>query len=62
MEIKAMYDITGEHCCAIGDNVLSTLDLHPAVKVRIDIEETGVKLFIGPWDMNGHEAVSMFAR
>ena len=42
-----MYGITGEHY-AIDDDVLPTLDLHPAVEVRIDIEETGVKLFIGP--------------
>jgi hypothetical protein len=41
-----MYGI-GEHY-AIDDNVLPTLELHPAVEVRIDIEETGVKLFIGP--------------
>ena len=42
-----MYDITGEHY-AIDDNVLPILDLTPEVEVRIDIEETGVKLFIGP--------------
>jgi hypothetical protein len=47
LEGKAMYGITGEHY-AIDDDVLPTLDLHPAVEVRIDIEETGVKLFIGP--------------
>jgi hypothetical protein len=47
MEVKAMYGITGEHY-AIDDEVLPTLDLHPAVEVRIDIEETGIKLFIGP--------------
>jgi hypothetical protein len=47
VEVKAMYGITGEHY-AIDDNVLPILDLHPAVEVRIDIEETGVKLFIGP--------------
>jgi hypothetical protein len=41
-----MYGI-GEHY-AIDDDVLPTLELHPAVEVRIDIEETGVKLFIGP--------------
>jgi hypothetical protein len=44
---KAMYGITREHY-AIDDDVLSSLDLDPAVEVRIDIEETGVKLFIGP--------------
>lgn len=44
MEIKAMDAITSEHCAI--DDVLSTLDLDPAVDVRIDIEETGVKLFI----------------
>ena len=42
-----MYGLTGEHY-AVDDNVLPILDLHPAVEVRIDIEETGVKLFIGP--------------
>ncbi len=47
MEIKPMYGITGEHY-AIDDDVLPTLALHAAVEVRIDIEETGVKLFIGP--------------
>jgi len=47
MEVKAMYSITGEHY-AIEDDVLATLDLDPAVAVRIDIEETGIKLFIGP--------------
>jgi hypothetical protein len=47
MEMNAMYGITGEHY-AIDDHVLPTLDLDPAVEVRIDIEETGVKLFIGP--------------
>jgi hypothetical protein len=46
LEVKAMYGITGEHY-AIDDDVLPTLDLHPAVEVRIDIEETGIKLFIG---------------
>jgi hypothetical protein len=47
MEVKAMHDITGEHY-AIDDDVLPTLDLQSALEVRIDIEETGVKLFIGP--------------
>jgi hypothetical protein len=47
MKVKAMYGITGEHY-AIDDDVLPILDLHPAVDVRIDIEQTGVKLFIGP--------------
>jgi hypothetical protein len=47
MEVEAMYGITGEHY-AIDDDVLPILDLDPAVEVRIDIEETGVKLFIGP--------------
>lgn len=42
-----MYDITSEHY-AIDDSVLSSLDLDPSVEVRIDIEETGIKLFIGP--------------
>ena len=42
-----MCDITSEHY-AIDDDILPTLDLDPAVEVRIDIEETGVKLFIGP--------------
>ena len=41
-----MNGITGEHYAI--DDVLPTLDLHPAVEVRIDIEETGVKLSIGP--------------
>jgi hypothetical protein len=47
MEVNAMYGITGEHY-AIDDDVLPTLDLHPPVEPRIDIEQTGVKLFIGP--------------
>ena len=47
MEVNAMYGITGEHY-AIDDDVLPILDLHPADKVRMDIGETGVKLFIGP--------------
>ena len=47
MKVKAMYGITGEHY-AIDDDVLPILDLHPAVDVRIDIEQLGVKLFIGP--------------
>ena len=42
-----MDAITSEHY-AVDDNVLSTLALDPAVEVRIDIEETGIKLFIGP--------------
>jgi hypothetical protein len=46
MEVKAMYGITGEHYAI--DDVLPILDLHPTAGVRIDIEETGVKLFIGP--------------
>jgi hypothetical protein len=42
-----MYDITDEHY--LGDAaVLPIQDLHPAVEVRIDIEETGVKPFIVP--------------
>ena len=45
--MKAMYGITGKHY-ALDDGVLPTLDLHPTVGVRIDIEETGIKLFIGP--------------
>jgi hypothetical protein len=47
MEVKAMHAFTSEHY-AIDDDVLSSIDLDPAVEVRIDIEETGVKLFIGP--------------
>jgi hypothetical protein len=46
MEVNAMYSITGENY--VIDDVLPTLDLDPAAEVRIDIEETGVKLFIGP--------------
>ena len=42
-----MYGNTSEHH-AINDELLPTLTLQPAVEVRIDIEETGVKLFIGP--------------
>jgi hypothetical protein len=42
-----MYGITGEHY-VVDDNVFPILDLHPAVEVRIDIEEPAVKLFIGP--------------
>ena len=41
-----MYGITGEHYF-IDNADLPILDLHPAVEVRIDIEETGVKLSIG---------------
>ena len=47
MEVKAMYGISGEHY-AIDVDVLPILSLDQAVEVRIDIEETGVKLFIGP--------------
>ena len=47
MEIKAMYGITEEHY-VVYDNVRPILALHPAVEVRIDIEETGVKLVIRP--------------
>jgi hypothetical protein len=42
-----MTGITGEHY-AIDDEILPILASYPAVEVRIDIEETGVKLFIGP--------------
>lgn len=42
-----MYGITGEHY-AVDDGILPILDLYPEVEVRIDIEETAVKLFIGP--------------
>jgi hypothetical protein len=41
-----MYGITSEHY-ATEDGVLPILELHSTVKVRIDIEETGVKLSIG---------------
>ncbi len=41
-----MYGITGEHY-AFDDGILPTLDLHPEVAVRLDIEETRVTLFIG---------------
>jgi hypothetical protein len=41
-----MYGINSEHY-AFDDDVLPILDLHTEVEVRIDIEETGVKLFIG---------------
>jgi hypothetical protein len=61
MEVKARYGIIGEHY-AIDDDALPTLDLHPAVEVRIDLEETGDKLFIGRRSMNGGEPVPMFAR
>jgi hypothetical protein len=47
MEVNTMYGNTSEHH-AINDELLPTLTLQPAVEVRIDIEETGVKLFIGP--------------
>lgn len=42
-----MYGITGEHY-AVDDDVLGVLDLKSAIEVRLDIEETEVKLFIGP--------------
>lgn len=42
-----MDAITSEHY-AIDDDVLASLNLDPSVEVRIDIEETGIKLFIGP--------------
>jgi hypothetical protein len=45
MDVMAMSDIDGEHYTI--DDELPTLDLHPAVEVRLDIEETGIKLFIG---------------
>ncbi len=41
-----MYDSIGEHY-AVDDDGLPNLELHAAVEVRIDIEETAVKLFIG---------------
>ena len=44
---RAIYGITGEHY-AIDDEVLPTLGLHWAVEVRIDVEETGIRHFIGP--------------
>jgi hypothetical protein len=47
MEVKAMCGITGEHY-AIDDDVLPMLDFDTEVEVRIDIEETAVKLIIGP--------------
>jgi hypothetical protein len=46
MEVNAMYGITGEHYAI--DDVFRFLELCPAVEARIDIEETGFKLFIGP--------------
>lgn len=42
-----MQAMNSEHY-AIDDSVLSSLDRHLPVPVRIDIDETGVKLFIGP--------------
>ena len=42
-----MFGTIGEHY-AIDDDVLPILDLGPAVEVRLDIDETGIKLFIGP--------------
>ena len=42
-----MHGMRSEHY-AVDDNALPILDLYPEVEVRIDIEETGVKLFIGP--------------
>jgi hypothetical protein len=42
-----MYDTTSEHY-SIDDDVLPFLDLKTAVDVRLDIEETGTKLLIGP--------------
>ena len=42
-----MYDLRSEHY-AIDDTVLPILNVHAAVEVRIDIEETGIRLSIGP--------------
>jgi hypothetical protein len=42
-----MYNITSEHY-AIDDSVLPILNLGSAAQVRLDIEDTGIKLFIGP--------------
>ena len=42
-----MNGMIGEHY-AIDEDVLPNLSLNAAVEVRIDIEETEVKLFIGP--------------
>jgi hypothetical protein len=42
-----MNGITGEHY-AIDDKVLPILALHPAVDLRIDLEEIGVEFIIGP--------------
>jgi len=40
-----MYGITGKHYAI---DALPILDLYQASEVGIDIEEAGVKLFIGP--------------
>jgi hypothetical protein len=42
-----MYNMTSEHY-AVDDSVLPLLNMYSAVEVRIDIEDTGIKLFIGP--------------
>lgn len=42
-----MYNLRSEHY-AIDDSVLPVLNLQPAVQVRLDIEDTGIKLIIGP--------------
>jgi hypothetical protein len=42
-----MYGITGEHY-VVDDDVLPIHGLHQAVQVRIDVDQTGVKNFIGP--------------
>jgi hypothetical protein len=60
VEVKAMYGVPGEHY-AVDNDVLTTLDLHPTVEVKLDIEETRVKP-IGPQDMNCQNAVGMFTR
>jgi hypothetical protein len=58
---KAMDGITREHY-AFDDGVLPNLDLHPEVEVRIDIEETQIKLFIGPRESEWARGYQIFAR
>jgi hypothetical protein len=56
-----MDGITREHY-AFDDGVLPNLDLHPEVEVRIDIEETQIKLFIGPRECEWARGCQIFAR
>jgi len=55
-----MYDITWEHHF-VDDAVLQILDSRPAVKLRFDFEDAGVKPFIVLREYECRKGVPMFA-